>query len=310
MHSQKGDAAMRLDEVGQSDNVEDRRGSGGGGGFMRGGGGLGIGGMVVAGLVAWFLGIDPRIVMGGAELISRGAGSMSQGPSTGKKGPMSDELGQFASKVFEANERVWKQVIPAQAGQLIRNGQGTPYQEPGLVLFSNGTRSGCGAAQSSMGPFYCPNDRKVYIDLDFFREMSTKMRAGGDFAYTYVIAHEVGHHIQNQLGILPQVQQRQQQVSRREANALSVRVELMADCLAGVWAHHAKDMIKLDEGDVKEAMTAAQAIGDDKLQKQSQGYVVPDSFTHGSSEQRTRWFIQGLRTGQIGQCNTFASKEI
>jgi uncharacterized protein len=302
---------MRLDEVGQSDNVEDRRGGGGGGGggFMRGGG-LGIGGMIVAGLLAWFLGVDPRIVMGGAELISKGAGSLSQGPSTSKSGPVADEIGQFASKVFEANERVWKQVIPAQAGQLVRNGQGTAYQEPGLVLFSNGTRSGCGAAQSSMGPFYCPNDRKVYIDLDFFREMSTKMRAGGDFAYTYVIAHEVGHHIQNQLGILPQVQQKQQQVSRREANALSVRVELMADCLAGVWTHHARDMIKLDEGDVKEAMTAAQAIGDDKIQKQAQGYVVPDSFTHGSSEQRTRWFIQGLRSGQIGQCNTFSSNEI
>jgi uncharacterized protein len=300
---------MRLDEVGQSDNVEDRRGGGGGGGLMRGGG-LGIGGMVVAGLLAWFLGIDPRIVMGGAELISKGAGSLSQGPSSSKRGPVNDEIGQFASKVFEANERVWRQVIPAQAEQLVRNGQGMPYQEPSLVLFSNGTRSGCGAAQSSMGPFYCPNDRKVYIDLDFFREMSTKMRAGGDFAYTYVIAHEVGHHIQNQLGILPQVQQRQQQVSRREANALSVRVELMADCLAGVWTHHARDMIKLDEGDVKEAMNAAQAIGDDKIQKQAQGYVVPDSFTHGSSEQRTRWFIQGLRSGQMGQCNTFSSKEI
>jgi uncharacterized protein len=298
---------MRLDEVGQSDNVEDRRGSSGGGGGMLRGGGLGIGGMIVAGLLAWFLGVDPRIVMGGAELITRGAGSLSQGSSAGKSGPVNDEIGQFASKVFEANERVWKQVIPAQAGQLVRGAQGKPYQEPALVLFSNGTRSGCGPAQSAMGPFYCPTDRKVYVDLDFFREMSTKMRAGGDFAYTYVIAHEVGHHIQNQLGILPQVQQRQQQVSRREANALSVRVELMADCLAGVWTHHARDMIKLDEGDVREAMNAAQAIGDDKIQKQAQGYVVPDSFTHGSSEQRTRWFLQGLKGGQLGQCNTFAS---
>jgi uncharacterized protein len=300
---------MRLDDVGQSDNVEDRRGSGGGGGMMRGGG-LGIGGMVLAGALAWFLGIDPRIVMGGAELISRGAGGASQGASAGKRGPVGDEIGQFASKVFEANEQIWKQVLPAQAGQLIRGAEGSRYQEPGLVIFSNGTRSGCGAAQSSMGPFYCPNDRKVYIDLDFFREMSTKMRAGGDFAYTYVIAHEVGHHIQNQLGILPQVQERQRQVSRREANALSVRVELMADCIAGVWTHHARNLIKLDEGDVREAMNAAQAIGDDKIQKQAQGYVVPDSFTHGSSEQRTRWFMQGLRGGQMGQCNTFTSRDL
>ncbi len=298
---------MRLDDVGQSDNVEDRRGSGGG---MVRGGGLGIGGMVLAGALAWFLGIDPRIVMGGAELISRGTGGASQGASGGKRGPVGDEIGQFASKVFEANEQIWKRVLPAQAGQLIRSGEGARYQEPGLVIFSNGTRSGCGAAQSSMGPFYCPADRKVYIDLDFFREMSTKMRAGGDFAYTYVIAHEVGHHIQNQLGILPQVQERQRQVSRREANALSVRLELMADCIAGVWTHHARDLIKLDEGDVREAMNAAQAIGDDKIQKQAQGYVVPDSFTHGSSEQRTRWFMQGLRGGQMGQCNTFSSRDI
>ncbi|MGL4634729.1 MAG: KPN_02809 family neutral zinc metallopeptidase [Beijerinckiaceae bacterium] len=300
---------MRLDEIGQSDNVDDRRGSGGGGGMLRGGG-LGFGGMVAAGLLAWFLGIDPRIVMGGAELISRGAGSMTQGSSTGKTGPVKDEIGRFASQVFEANEQVWKQIIPAQAGQLVRNAQGTAYQEPRLVLFTGATRSGCGGAQSAMGPFYCPTDRSVYLDLSFFQEMSTKMRAGGDFAYTYVIAHEIGHHIQNQLGILPQVQERQKQVSRREANALSVRVELMADCLAGVWGHHARNLIKLDESDVREAMNAAQAIGDDKLQKQSQGYVVPDSFTHGSSEQRTRWFMQGLRTGQMGQCNTFTARDI
>jgi uncharacterized protein len=297
---------MRLDDIDQSDNVEDRRGSGGGGGFIRGGG-LGFGGMVAAGLLAWFLGVDPRIVMGGAEILSRGAGSLTQGSSTGSRGPVKDELGQFASKVLEANERVWKTVLPQQAGQLVRNGDGMRYVEPNMVLYQGGTRSGCGSAQAAMGPFYCPLDKRVYLDTSFFQEMQTKMRAGGDFAFAYVIAHEVGHHIQNQLGILPQVQERQRQVSKREANALSVRVELMADCLAGVWSHHARDMIKLDEGDVREAMNAAQAIGDDKLQKQSQGYVVPDSFTHGSSEQRTRWFMQGLRTGQIGQCNTFAA---
>jgi uncharacterized protein len=300
---------MRLDDIGQSDNVEDRRGSGGGGGMMRGGG-LGIGGMLVAGALAWFLGVDPRIIMGGAELVSRGGGALTQGSATGRTGPVQDQLGKFASQVFEANERVWKQILPEQAGQIVRGGEGQRYREPRLVLFAGSTRSGCGGAQSAMGPFYCPQDMSVYLDLSFFQEMQTKMRAGGDFAYTYVIAHEVGHHIQNQLGILPQVQQRQRQVSRREANVLSVRTELMADCLAGVWAHHARNMIKLDEGDVREAMSAAQAIGDDKLQKQSQGYVVPDSFTHGSSEQRTRWFMQGLRSGQMGQCNTFSARDV
>jgi len=298
---------MRLDDIGQSDNVEDRRSSGGGG--MISGGKLGIVGMLVAGALAWFLGIDPRIVIGGAELISSGVGGMTQS-SSGTRGPVKDELGQFASKVLEANELVWKQLLPQQAGQLVRGAEGIRYQEPGLVLYAGGTRSGCGSAQATMGPFYCPLDRKVYLDTSFFQEMATRMRAGGDFAYAYVIAHEVGHHLQNQLGILPQVQQRQQQVSKREANALSVRTELMADCFAGVWAHHASSMIKLDEGDVREAMNAAQAIGDDKLQKQAQGYVVPDSFTHGSSEQRTRWFMQGLRSGQIGQCNTFAARDI
>lgn len=297
---------MRLDDIQLSDNVDDRRGGGGGGGMMRGGG-LGIGGMLAAGALAWFLGVDPRIVMGGAEMLSRTTSGSSQSRSTR---PVQDELGVFASKVFNANEQVWKQVLPAQSGQIQGIPAGQRYQEPRLVLFTGSTRSGCGGAQSAMGPFYCPRDQSVYIDLGFFQEMATKMRAGGDFAYAYVIGHEVGHHIQNQLGILPKVQERQRQVSRRESNQLSVRVELMADCLAGVWAHHARNMIRLDEGDVREAMTAAQAIGDDKLQKQAQGYAVPDSFTHGSSEQRTRWFMQGLRVGQMGACNTFAVRDI
>jgi uncharacterized protein len=296
---------MRLDDIAQSDNIEDRRGMGGG----VAAGGLGIGGMILAGAVAWFLGIDPRIIIGGAEMVTRGGGG-GYTQQQGNRGPAGDELGQFVSRVFEANERVWVQIMPQQSGQLLRGGQGQRYVEPNLVLYAGGTRSGCGTAQSAMGPFYCPNDRRIYLDTTFFQEMRTRLRAGGDFAYAYVIAHEVGHHIQNQLGILPQVQERQRQVSRREANQLSVRVELMADCFAGVWAHHARDMIRLDEGDVREAMAAAQAIGDDKLQKQSQGYVVPDSFTHGSSEQRMRWFMQGLRTGQMGQCNTFAARDV
>jgi uncharacterized protein len=297
---------MRLDDVGQSGNVEDRRGSGGG---MMTGGGLGLGGMLIAGVLAYFLGVDPRLIMGGAELVSRGAGSLTQS-SSGRSGPVNDEVGRFASQVLRANEQIWTTILPQQAGQIVRGGEGMRYAPPQMVLFSGQTRSGCGAAQSAMGPFYCPLDKRVYLDLAFFQEMSTKLRAGGDFAYTYVIAHEVGHHIQNQLGILPQVQERQRLVSRREANALSVRNELMADCLAGVWTHHARNLIKLDEGDVREAMNAASAIGDDRLQQKSQGAIVPDSFTHGTSEQRTRWFMTGLKTGQMGQCNTFSARDL
>jgi uncharacterized protein len=275
---------------------------------MMTGGGLGLGGMMLAGVLAYFLGIDPRLVIGGADLVSRGAGSLTQ--SSGRSGPVNDEIGRFASQVLRANEQVWTTVLPQQAGQIVRGGEGMRYAAPQMVIFSGQTRSGCGAAQSAMGPFYCPTDRKVYLDLSFFQEMATKLRAGGDFAYTYVIAHEVGHHIQNQLGILPQVQERQRLVSRREANALSVRNELMADCLAGVWTYHARNLIKLDEGDVREAMNAANAIGDDMLQRKSQGAIVPDSFTHGTSEQRVRWFTTGLRSGQMGQCNTFAARDL
>jgi predicted metalloprotease len=180
-----------------------------------------------------------------------------------------------------------------------------------MVLFTGATRSGCGFAQAAMGPFYCPQDRTVYIDLSFFQEMQTKLRAGGDFAYAYVIAHEVGHHIENILGILPQVQARQRQADQVTANQLSVRVELMADCLAGVWAHHSnRRWNALEPGDVEEAMNAAQAIGDDRLQRASQGYVVPDSFTHGSSEQRVRWFMTGMKGGDVRQCDTFSARAI
>jgi predicted metalloprotease len=183
---------------------------------------------------------------------------------------------------------------------------GKTYDKPGMVLFSGFTRSACGSAQSAMGPFYCPLDQKVYLDLSFFQEMKTRFNAPGDFAAAYVIAHEVGHHVENQMGLLPKVQARQRQVSKAEANELSVRVELMADCLAGVWANHANTQWKiLEEGDVQEALNAASAIGDDRLQKQAQGYVVPDSFTHGTSAQRTQWFTRGLKGGDMNQCNTF-----
>ena len=198
---------------------------------------------------------------------------------------------------------MWKEVLPAQVNRA--------YRPPKLVLFSGATRSGCGAAQSAMGPFYCPLDQTVYLDLSFFQEMQRRFRAGGDFAHAYVITHEVGHHVQNQLGLLQKVQARQREVGRAESNQLSVRVELMADCLAGVWAFHSNERYKsLEQGDVEEAINAAQAIGDDRLQTQSQGYAVPDSFTHGSSEQRVRWFMTGLKSGQVKSCDTFRTSRL
>jgi predicted metalloprotease len=214
-----------------------------------------------------------------------------------------DDAGRFATKILGNTEDVWRDVMPAQINR--------QYRPPRMVLFSGGTRSGCGSASSAMGPFYCPADRTVYIDLTFFRDMQQRFRAGGDFAYAYVIAHEVGHHIENELGILGRVQQRQQEVGRTEANQLSVRVELMADCLAGVWAHHSDQRYKsLQEGDIEEGIRAAEAIGDDRLQQQSQGRVVPDSFTHGSSAQRVRWLMQGLKSGQIQSCDTFRASRL
>ena len=294
---------MKWEDFRRSDNVEDRRGGGGfGGGRLPGGrGGLGIGGLIIVGLIAWATGINPAVLIGGAEILMGDGSSPQQsqpGPSRSpaQKQP-EDQLGQFASAVLAQTEDVWTPIFKAQ---------GKSYQEPGLVLFSGATRSGCGAAQSSMGPFYCPNDEKVYLDVSFFQEMKQRFKAPGDFAAAYVIAHEVGHHVENQIGILSQVQARQRQVSRSEANALSVRVELMADCLAGVWAYHANAQWRiLEDGDIEEALNAASAIGDDRLQKQAQGFAVPDSFTHGTSAQRAKWFKTGLQSGNMKQCNTF-----
>jgi predicted metalloprotease len=288
---------MRWEDFRSSSNVEDRRGMG-----MGGAGGLGIGTMVILGLVGWALGIDPRILIGGAEMMT-GGGSGYQQQQQGRQGAPQDEMGRFASAILGNTEDVWKTVLPQQANR--------QYQPPKLVLFSGATRSGCGAAQSAMGPFYCPLDQTVYIDLSFFEEMQRRFRAGGDFAYAYVRAHEVGHHVENQLGILPRVQERQQQVGGAERNQLSVRVELMADCLAGVWAHHSQQRWQsLEQGDIEEAIGAAEAIGDDRLQRKSQGTVVPDSFTHGSSEQRARWLTTGLKSGQIQACDTFRAARL
>lgn len=302
---------MRLDDIQESDSIEDRRGEGGGGGGFRmpggGGGGLGFGAIALLTVVGWALGINPALLIGGAEIVTgaRNGGQTVQrqsGPPSASS-PQEEQMRQFVARVLKTNEDVWQQQLPAQ-----RN---VPFRKAPLVLFREATNSGCGDAQSAMGPFYCPVDQKIYLDMSFFDEMRTRFRAGGDFAYAYVVAHEMGHHIENLLGILPKVQQAQQRVSRKEANALSVRVELMADCLAGVWAYHANQNWRvLEQGDIEKAMAAATAIGDDKLQKQAQGYVVPDSFTHGSSEQRTRWLQQGLRTGQIKACDTFNTQAL
>lgn len=292
---------MRWDDFRMSSNVDDRRGAGPGGGMLPGGrGGLGIGAIVTLGILGWALGVDPRLLISGAEMLAGGGAPYSQqGPSQpAPAGPPQDQTGRFAAAILGNTEDVWRAELPRQAG--IR------YQEPRMVLFSGVTRSGCGTAQSAMGPFYCPLDRTVYIDLSFFQELRQRFGVDGEFAHAYVLAHEVGHHVQNLLGVLNRVEAARRGVSRADANAISVRVELMADCLAGVWANHSNQRYNsLEAGDVEKAMNAAAAIGDDRLQKQAQGYVVPDSFTHGTSEQRTRWFMTGLKSGEVKACNTF-----
>jgi hypothetical protein len=245
------------------------------------------------------LGIDPRLLMGGAEML-QGARAPQQQTQAG--GRPSDDMGRFVSVVLAQNEDVWTKVLPRDTNRT--------YEPPRLVLFRGVDRSQCGTAQAAMGPFYCPLDKRVYLDTSFFEEMKRKLGGGGDFAYAYVVAHEVGHHVQNLLGILPRVEQMKQRASERDANALSVRVELQADCFAGVWAFHVQQMGRLDQGDIQEAMNTASAIGDDKLQKATQGYAVPDSFTHGSAEQRMRWFMSGFRSGTLKACDTFSTRTL
>ncbi|QBR72148.1 hypothetical protein CU048_13700 [Beijerinckiaceae bacterium] len=286
---------MKWQDFGRSENIEDRRSSGG---MLGGGGGLGIGTVVVLGLLSWALGIDPLLLIGGAERLNNMRQSSIEQPQS--TGTPSDDMGQFVAAVLAGTENVWSEVLPDQ--------KGIAYIKPKLVLYSGSTASACGGAQAAMGPFYCPKDQKVYLDTSFFQDMKRRLGGGGDFAYAYVIAHEIGHHVQNLLGILPKVQAAQQRaVSRGVANNLSVRAELMADCLAGVWAASAERKYQfLQPGDIEKAVTTAQAIGDDRLQKSSQGYVVPDSFTHGSSAQRAQWLNAGLKSGEIDSCNTFA----
>ena len=284
---------MRLGGRRESSNIEDRRGRPG---RVGGRGKLGIGTLVLA-LVAMYFGVDPRVVLEGAALVGPQQVEVS-GPAVGRSAA-EDELARFVSKVLADTEDTWGPIF-AFAGQR--------YQEPQLVLFTGATQSACGTGRAETGPFYCPADRKVYLDLVFFDELQRRFGAPGDFAQAYVIAHEVGHHVQNLLGISGKVQQARQRVSQLEGNQLSVRLELQADCLAGVWAHHAdRSRQVLERGDVEEALGAASAIGDDRIQKQSRGTVNPDSFTHGSAAQRVRWFKQGLTQGRLQACDTFAA---
>lgn len=327
---------MRLDNEKPSDNIEDRRGQGGGFGFPRGGGGgfqVPMGGgrgfslqtiilLVAVYLIAKFVfGVDLlQMITGGDSQVqppgqqqsetqqpAPGGQSTSQtqqqAPSGQAKVDVTGDAGKdFVSRVLGSTERVWTQKFQEMGRQ---------YQKPTLVLFNGFVQSACGMAQSAMGPFYCPGDNKVYIDLSFYQDMKNKLGAPGDFAQAYVIAHEVGHHIQNQLGIAAKVTQARMQAPEAEANALSVRMELQADCLAGVWAKAANDTNNiLEEGDIEEGLNAAAAIGDDRLQRRSQGYVVPESFTHGSSEQRVRWFKRGLQSGDIKSCDAFGADQL
>jgi hypothetical protein len=261
--------------------------------------------MAILGLIAWGLGINPALLIGGAEMVSR---HLPQSSSSGKPVAGNDQAGQFVAAILGDTEDRWTDIFRAK---------GITYQPPKLVIFSDATRSACGMAQSAVGPFYCPNDRTVYLDTSFFKQIETKLRgceAGSkacQFSQAYVIAHEIGHHVQNQLGILPKVQALQARAGEAEGNQIQVRVELQADCFAGVWANHAQNKLKfLEPGDIEAALQTATAIGDDTLQKRGQGYVVPDAFTHGSAEQRKRWFVTGLKSGDVASCDTFGTTSL
>jgi len=285
----------------QSDNVEDMGsgGSGGGRGFGIGGRGLGVGSVVVAVLASWMFGINPMTVL---NLLSGGGSAPSEVRQPAPRAPDNDPMTQFVRTVLADTEDVWREQF-RQAG-------GT-YKDPKLALFRGSVPTACGQGQSAMGPFYCPGDQKVYIDLGCYEVMKTRLGAPGDFAQAYVIAHEVGHHVQNLMGISGKVDAMRGRISEAKQNALSVRLELQADCFAGVWAHHAQAARQiLEQGDVEEALNAASQIGDDTLQRKSQGTVMPESFTHGSSAQRVTWFKRGLQTGAVAQCNTFEAKQL
>lgn len=286
---------MNLDSLKESDDIQDLRGSS----RMATGGKMGLGSLIIAAVAYFVFGVNPSTTLPGLNSVQSMGGSGQAVPGQVKQ---NDAQSVLASKILQSTKEVWS----AQFAK-----QGLRYQAPILVLYQNRTATACGTGQSAAGPFYCPGDQKIYLDLLFFQQMSQQMNAGGDFAQAYVIAHEVGHHVQNLLGIEQKVAQMRARGSQAQANALSVRLELQADCFAGVWAAQANAKQPfLEKGDVEEGLNAAHQIGDDTLQKQAQGYAVPDSFTHGSSAQRMNWFGRGLKTGDMGQCNTFASSTI
>lgn len=277
----------------QSSNVEDRRGTG-----MRiGGRGIGLGTIVIALIAGWLFGINPLTVLG----LLGGGMEIPVTQESAAPPPADDQQAAFVSTVLADTEDVWRALFAAGGQQ---------YQEPKLVLFRGYVGTACGTGQSAMGPFYCPGDMKVYLDLDFFDTLYRQLGAPGDFAQAYVIAHEIGHHVQRLVGVTEQVDQLRGRVAEREMNVMSVRVELQADCYAGVWGHDAASRLQVTDDDVREALVAANAIGDDRLQKQAQGYAVPDSFTHGTSEQRQRWFSTGFRTGDPKACDTFNAAQL
>jgi predicted metalloprotease len=284
----------------ESDNVEDRRGEDTGGGFSIGGGSLGIGSIAIALVASYFFGINPMTVL---SLLNGGSGhtnSVQQTPAHAP--PANDHMAKFVSTVLADTEDTWTEIFREKSAK---------YIPPKLVLFSNRTPTACGTGQTATGPFYCPADQKVYIDLSFYQLMKQRFHVSGEFAQAYVIAHEVGHHVQNLMGITSKVDNARRRLSETQANALSVRMELQADCFAGVWAYHANQARGIIEsGDIETALNAATAIGDDALQRQAQGYVVPDSFTHGTSAQRVRWFKRGIDTGKVSACNTFSAQQL
>jgi uncharacterized protein len=281
----------------RSDNVEDQR-DGGGGGMVGPIAGGGIGTVIVALLISFIFGVDPSVVL--QNVVSNQPPTASY--STPANSGPDQELTKFVSVVLADTEDTWQEIFQTL---------GSRYVEPKLVLFSDQVSSACGFAQAASGPFYCPADQKVYIDLAFYRELQQKFRAPGDFAQAYVIAHEIGHHVQNLLGISDKVESMQRRVGEVERNQLSVRLELQADCLAGIWANNAhRTRNILEAGDVEEALNAASSIGDDNLQRQARGYVVPESFTHGSAAQRVRWFNRGIESGDLNQCDTFSSAKV
>ncbi len=297
---------MRWDDFRRSSNVEDDRGASTGGGFGMPGGahGLGIGTIIILGLVGWALGIDPSVLINGAEILSGGGQVVQQSGPPPADDARTAETKDFIAAVLGDTEDRWTDIF---------TGMGRTYHPVRLRLYDGAIDGGCGMAQSAMGPFYCPQDKDIYLDMSFFRDMQDKFDACSSdkacrFSEAYVIAHEVGHHVQDELGLLHTVQAQQASSSKTAANALQVRIELQADCYAGIWANRAqKTHSFLDPGDVDQALQTAAAIGDDRLQKEMQGYVVPDSFTHGTSEQRKRWFSNGFGSGQLSACDTMSA---